>query len=85
LSRQLPVLTRPKRRPRLTPNGPWRLTLGIRTVSRMTWNMTDAVLAPHRLEDWLKLGRDLVRRGLQAPWLAATDGAPGLVRTVYEL
>ncbi len=38
-----------------------------------------------RLEDWLELGRDLVRRGLGAPWLAATDGAPGLVRAVEEL
>ncbi len=35
--------------------------------------------------DWLKLGRDFVRRGLQAPWLAATDGARGLVRAVQEL
>jgi transposase-like protein len=38
-----------------------------------------------RLEDWLELGRDLVRRGLGAPWLVATDGAPGLVRAVDEL
>jgi transposase-like protein len=38
-----------------------------------------------RLEDWLDLGRDLTRRGLRAPWLVATDGAPGLVRAVEEL
>lgn len=38
-----------------------------------------------RLEDWLDLGRDLTRRGLKAPWLVATDGAPGLVRAVEEL
>jgi transposase-like protein len=38
-----------------------------------------------RLEDWLELGRDLARRGLRAPWLAVTDGAPGLVRAVQEL
>jgi putative transposase len=37
------------------------------------------------LEDWLDLGRDLTRRGLRAPWLVATDGAPGLVRAVEEL
>jgi transposase-like protein len=28
-------------------------------------------------EDWLDLGRDLVRRGLRAPWLVVSDGAPG--------
>jgi putative transposase len=38
-----------------------------------------------RHEDWLELGRDLVRRGLPAPWLVVTDGAPGLVRAVEEL
>lgn len=38
-----------------------------------------------RLEDWLDLGRDLTRRGLQAPYLVCTDGAPGLVRAVEEL
>ncbi|MDP2673430.1 MAG: IS256 family transposase [Dehalococcoidia bacterium] len=38
-----------------------------------------------RLEDWLELGRNLARRGLRAPWLAVTDGAPGLVRAVEEL
>lgn len=38
-----------------------------------------------RLEDWLELGRDLTRRGLRAPRLVATDGAPGLVRAVEEL
>lgn len=38
-----------------------------------------------RLEDWLELGRDLVRCDLPAPWLVVTDGAPGLVRAVEEL
>jgi putative transposase len=38
-----------------------------------------------RHEDWLELGRDLVRRGLAPPWLVVTDGAPGLVRAVEEL
>jgi len=38
-----------------------------------------------RHEDWLELGRDLVRRGLPSPWLVVTDGAPGLVRAVEEL
>jgi putative transposase len=38
-----------------------------------------------RLEDWLELGRDLTRRGLPAPWLVVTDGAPGLMRAVEEL
>jgi putative transposase len=38
-----------------------------------------------RLEDWVELGRDLTKRGLAAPWLVVTDGAPGLVRAVEEL
>ncbi len=38
-----------------------------------------------RHDDWLELGRDLVRRGLPSPWLTVTDGAPGLVRAVEEL
>jgi transposase-like protein len=38
-----------------------------------------------RTEDWLELGRDLLRRGLPAPWLTVTDGAPGLIRAVEEL
>src|SRR5262249_40689048 len=33
-----------------------------------------------RHEDWLDLGRDLTRRGLRAPWLVVSDGAPGLVK-----
>jgi putative transposase len=36
-------------------------------------------------EDWLDLGRDLVRRGLASPWLVVSDGAPGLVRAIEEL
>lgn len=38
-----------------------------------------------RLEDWLELGRDLMRRGLPSPWLTVGDGAPGLVRAIEEL
>ena len=38
-----------------------------------------------RHEDWLDLGRDLVRRGLRAPWLVCSDGAPGLIKAITEL
>jgi len=38
-----------------------------------------------RYEDWLDVGRDLIRRGLKAPWLSVTDGAPGLIQAVEEL
>jgi transposase-like protein len=38
-----------------------------------------------RYEDWLDLGRDLAKRGLPAPWLVASDGAPGLVKAIEEL
>jgi transposase-like protein len=38
-----------------------------------------------RHEDWLDLGRDLVRRGLRSPWLVVTDGAPGLIKAIDEL
>jgi putative transposase len=38
-----------------------------------------------RAEDWLELGRGLVRRGLRGPLLVAADGAPGLIRAVGEL
>jgi putative transposase len=38
-----------------------------------------------RHEDWLDLGRDLARRGLRAPWLVVSDGAPGLVKAIEEL
>ena len=38
-----------------------------------------------RHEDWLDLGRDLVRRGLRSPWLVVTDGAPGLIKAIEEL
>ena len=38
-----------------------------------------------RHEDWLDLGRGLVRRGLRAPALMVTDGAPGLIRAIEEL
>src|SRR4029453_5414096 len=33
----------------------------------------------------LDLGRDLTRRGLRAPWLVVSDGAPGLVKAINEL
>ena len=38
-----------------------------------------------RVEDWLDLGRGLVKRGLRSPLLVVTDGAPGLIRAVGEL
>jgi len=38
-----------------------------------------------RHEDWLDLGRDLMRRGLRAPWLVVSDGAPGLIKAITEL
>ena len=38
-----------------------------------------------REEDWLDLGRGLIRRGLRSPLLVVTDGAPGLIRAVEEL
>lgn len=38
-----------------------------------------------RYEDWLDMGRGLAKRGLRAPWLVVTDGAPGLIRAVSEL
>lgn len=38
-----------------------------------------------RTEDWLDLGRGLIRRGLRAPLLVVADGAPGLIRAVGEL
>jgi putative transposase len=36
-------------------------------------------------EDWLDLGRDLVRRGLRTPWFVVSDGAPGLIKAIEEL
>jgi transposase-like protein len=48
--------------------------------------LLDVVLGQReRVEDWLELGRDLVRRGLRAPMLVVTDGAPGLIRAMEEL
>ena len=38
-----------------------------------------------RHEDWLDVGRDLTRRGLRAPWLVVSDGAPGLIKAIQEL
>jgi putative transposase len=35
-------------------------------------------------EDWLDLARDLTRRGLRCPWLAVSDGAPGLIAAIEE-
>ncbi len=36
-------------------------------------------------EDWLELGRDLTSRGLAAPRLVVTDGAPGLISAIEEV
>jgi putative transposase len=36
-------------------------------------------------ENWLEFLRDLVKRGLRAPILVTTDGAPGLIRAVAEV
>lgn len=36
-------------------------------------------------EDWLSLGRDLTARGLQAPLLVVSDGAPGLIAAAEQL
>jgi transposase-like protein len=33
-------------------------------------------------EDWMALGRDLIRRGLGPPLLVVADGAPGLIKAV---
>jgi putative transposase len=38
-----------------------------------------------RYEDWLEMGRGLIRRGLRAPSLVIVDGAPGLIKAVEEL
>jgi putative transposase len=38
-----------------------------------------------RYEDWLEMGRDLARRGLEAPDLVVSDGAPGLIKAAMEL
>jgi putative transposase len=38
-----------------------------------------------RTEDWLDLGRGLIRRGLRSPLVVVADGAPGLVRAIGEL
>lgn len=38
-----------------------------------------------RTEDWLDLGRGLVRRGLRSPLLVVSDGAPGLIAAITEL
>jgi len=36
-------------------------------------------------EDWLDLGRDLVRRGFCSPWLVVSDGAPGLIKAIEQV
>ena len=59
----------------------------------VAWGFTDAgerVLLSVMLgmreshEDWLELGRDLIARGLGAPMLIVTDGAPGLIKAVEQ-
>jgi putative transposase len=48
--------------------------------------LLDVVLGQReRFEDWLEMGRGLVRRGLRAPMLVVTDGAPGLIRAMEEM
>jgi transposase-like protein len=48
--------------------------------------LLDVVLGQReRFEDWLEMGRGLVRRGLRTPMLVVTDGAPGLIRAMEEL
>src|SRR6266536_1186608 len=36
-------------------------------------------------EDCQDLRRDLTRRGLRAPWLVVSDGAPGLIKAIEEV
>ena len=49
------------------------------------------VISPVRLgqreshEDWIDLGRDLIRRGLRSPWLVVSDGAPGLMSAIEQV
>jgi putative transposase len=38
-----------------------------------------------RTEDWLDLGRGLIRRGLRSPLVVVSDGAPGLITAITEL
>src|SRR5262249_12769921 len=48
--------------------------------------LLDVVLGHReRREDWLEMGRGLVRRGLRSPMLVVTDGAPGLILAMEEL
>jgi len=48
--------------------------------------LLDVVLGQReRFEDWLEMGRGLVPRGLRAPILVVTDGAPGQIRAMEEL
>src|SRR5438445_4372557 len=48
--------------------------------------LLDVILGQReRYGDWLEMGRGLVRRGLQTPWLVVADGAPGLMKAVEEL
>jgi putative transposase len=35
-------------------------------------------------DDWLALGRDLIRRGLPCPQLVIADGAPGLINAIEQ-
>lgn len=36
-------------------------------------------------EDWIAMGRDLTARGLKAPLLTVSDGAPGLIAAIEQL
>jgi putative transposase len=59
---------------------------GLGEVELLVLFCDDVVLGQReRFEDWLDMGRGLVRRRLRAPMLVVTDGAPGLIRAMEEL
>jgi putative transposase len=65
------------------------VTLGQRVLVDVTLGqrvLVDVTLGQReRFEDWLEMGRGLIRRGLRPPMLVVTDGAPGLIRAMEEL
>ncbi len=46
--------------------------------------LLDLVLG-QRYDDWLEMGRTLIRRGLRSALLVVSDGGPGLVRSIEGL
>jgi putative transposase len=68
------------------PSGPkegvlvaWGFTeTGERVLLSVTLGMRES------FEDWQALGRDLIARGLGAPMLIVTDGAPGLIKAIEQ-